>query len=154
HRPGRFDVPVRFSNPKYEQRRDFLRRLLGSEDQHRVDYRIIQSVASGCKGMSMAFIKLVYETAAARAFKRQEGITVSDDDLLKGFEQAKGYYTQMETPEDRDAGFKAKKESAPKSDDEDEEVAKSEVVSNDKSCNKECPAEVSPTIHVDHGVYK
>ena len=58
----------------------------------------------------MAFIKLVYETAAARAFKKRGNVVISSDDLLRGFEQAKGYYTQMETPDDRNAGFVAEQQ--------------------------------------------
>ena len=105
HRPGRFDVPVRFSNPQYPQRVEFIRRLLGDADEHTVDDGVVGRVATGCEGMSMAFIKLVYETAAARVFKRLRGIVVSNEDLLEGFEQARGYYSQMETPDDRRAGF-------------------------------------------------
>lgn len=109
HRPGRFDVPVRFANPEYQQRLDFLRRLLGESDEHSVEYKVSQSIAGACKGMSMAFIKLVYETAAAKAFKRRGSIMVSSDDLREGFDQAKGYYTNMETAKDRRAGFASEK---------------------------------------------
>ncbi len=103
--------------------------------------------------MSMAFIKLVYETSAARAFKRHEDITISDDDLVKGFEQAKGYYTQMEIPDDRNAGFAAKKKSSLKSDDE----AKEEPTEERKSYNKEQPIETGPhearpTVHAYPGI--
>ena len=109
HRPGRFDVPVRFSNPAFPQRDEFLKRLLGTPDEHSVDVLTATHVANECTGMSMAFIKLVYETAAARAFKKRRDIHITTEDLLGGFKQAKGYYTQMETPEDRSAGFVAEK---------------------------------------------
>jgi len=109
HRPGRFDVPVRFSNPEYPQRLELLRRLLGEPGEHEVSTETVEAVAAGCKDMSMAFIKLVYETAAARSFKARGSITVFSDYLLRGFEQAKGYYTQMETPDDRSAGFIAQR---------------------------------------------
>lgn len=109
HRPGRFDVPVRFANPEYQQRKEFLQRLLGESHEHRVDKYVVQDVAKGCKGMSMAFIKLVYETAAARAFKKRGNIVITSDDMTKGLDRAKGYYDNMETPDDRNAGFKSER---------------------------------------------
>lgn len=110
HRPGRFDVPVRFANPEYPQREEFVKRLLGSPEEHDVDLRTARYVADECGGMSMAFIKLVYETAAARAFKQRGNLIINTEDLLAGFKQARGYYENMETPDDRSAGFKSKKE--------------------------------------------
>lgn len=109
HRPGRFDVPVRFANPEYTQRKEFLKRLLGESSEHRVDEYVVQNVANGCKGMSMAFIKLVYETAAARSFKEHGNIVITSDDLTRGLDQAKGYYDNMETRDDRNAGFKSER---------------------------------------------
>lgn len=104
-RPGRFDVPVRFANPEYEQRKELLVRLLGKTGEHEVAYNMVQYVAQESGGMSMAFIKLIYETAAAKAFKRHGSIMVSTKDLGDGFQQAKGYYSNMETSKDRSAGF-------------------------------------------------
>lgn len=133
HRPGRFDVPVRFANPKYPQRLDFLQRLLGASNEHSVKYEIVQNVVSACKGMSMAFLKLVYETAAAKAFKRRGSIVVSSDDLREGFDQAKGYYTNMETPDDRRAGFTPDK---PSLRDETEEVGEGKKEEPHSDCTE------------------
>jgi len=105
HRPGRFDVPVRFSNPEYEQRLAFLQKLLGDPSEHSVADVVVASVADLCKGMSMAFMKLVYETAAAKMFKDGGNLIITSDALVRGFEQTQKYYKQMETIVDRKAGF-------------------------------------------------
>jgi len=105
HRPGRFDVPIRFGNPEYPQREEFLLRLLGDPNEHTVDLDTVQNVAAASKGMSMAFIKLVYETAAAKAFKNRKNIIISSSDIMDGLRQAMRYYSEMEAPIDRSAGF-------------------------------------------------
>ena len=150
HRPGRFDVPVRFANPEYQQRKEFLQSLLGEPSEHRVDKNVVSSVARGCKGLSMAFIKLVYETAAAKAFKERGNIVIASDDLIRGLDQAKGYYTQMETRRDRNAGFKA--EERRRLADIDEPSDENATV--EKTCKGETPAcvdiepshEIHPTV--------
>ena len=113
HRPGRFDVPVSFPNPARKQRWEFLSRLLGTDAEHSVDAPTLDYIADKCEGMSMAFIKLVYETAAARVFKSHKNLIISADDLVVGFEQAKGYYSAMETPDDRSAGFQPNRSRRP-----------------------------------------
>lgn len=131
HRPGRFDVPVRFANPEYQQRKEFLQRLLGDSSEHSVDKYAVQNAAKGCKGMSMAFIKLVYETAAARAFKERGNIVITSDDLAKGLDRAKGYYDNMETPGDRNAGFKAERKTRAR---EIEDPTENETTDKSKPC--------------------
>lgn len=105
HRPGRFDVPVRFDNPGFDQRQRYIRFLLGPDNEHSVSDVVLAKVAKRCAGKSMAFIKLVYETAASIVFKEARGLDISDSVLQQAAEQALRYYAQMETPDDRCAGF-------------------------------------------------
>jgi AAA+ superfamily predicted ATPase len=104
-RPGRFDVPVHFAPPKYPQRHAYFERMLGAPSEHEVNEATLRKVAEGCKGMSMAFLKLVYESALANAHRRSKVFYITDRDFYDGFTHAHRYYKRMETAEDRSVGF-------------------------------------------------
>lgn len=106
NRPGRFDMPVRFPNPEQSQRVKYLEFLLDASGTCNVTKQEIERVARHCKGRSMSFIKMVYESSAVRALHRGNE-RISYDDLKNGCENALSYFKGVETASDRAAGFKA-----------------------------------------------
>ena len=109
HRPGRFDVVVEFNNPDYDQRKQYLKKLFGVDAQ--ISDTILNQVIGETEGMSMAFVKLVYETAGSRAFKRSSNgsFLIKDEDLLESLDMCLSYYEKSRTGKERKAGFKPKK---------------------------------------------
>jgi SpoVK/Ycf46/Vps4 family AAA+-type ATPase len=103
-RPGRFDVPVRFDNPDYDQRLRFFDRMFGNALSAPVFTHLVEAT----EDMSMAFLKLVYETAGVNAFKRISNgeFEIIDKDAIAGLELSLKYYKQMSVGDDRQAGFK------------------------------------------------
>lgn len=107
-RPGRFDVPVRFGNPDEEQRIRFFHKMFNDA----LSEHVFAHLVTNTEGMSMAFLKLVYETAGVNAFKRlsnKKKLEISDKDAIAGLELSMKYYNQMTVGNDRAAGFKPKK---------------------------------------------
>jgi len=104
-RPGRFDIPVKFSNPDEEQRTTYLTKMLGTNEEHAVSADTLDWASFSCAGMSMAFMKTIYETACSTAFKRKVNI-IEDADLRHSVQRVKSYYSSMEGSGDRSAGFK------------------------------------------------
>lgn len=106
HRPGRFDVPVRFDNPKPQQREAFIRKLIRNNKY--ISNEMIANVVEKTEGKSMAFIKLIYETSATRAFVNKKASDFTDENLREGLDIALRYYSNMETGKDRTTGFTGK----------------------------------------------
>jgi len=106
HRPGRFDVVIEFNNPDYDQRKRYLKKLFGTDAQ--ISDSAFSQVVGETEGMSMAFVKLVYETAGARAFKRVSNgkFLIKDEDLLESLDMCLAYYEKSRTGNERKAGFK------------------------------------------------
>lgn len=102
-RPGRFDVPVHFDNPDADQRNRFFTRMFGGS----ISDDVLSRITSQTSGMSMAFLKSVYETSGVHAFKRSNNgkLIINDVDAIAGLEMSLKYYRQMEIGEDRAAGF-------------------------------------------------
>lgn len=111
HRPGRFDVVVEFNNPDYDQRKSYLKKLFGTDAQ--ISDSVFSQVVGETEGMSMAFVKLVYETAGSRAFKRASNgsFMIKDEDILESLDMCLAYYEKSRTGNERKAGFKSEKES-------------------------------------------
>lgn len=114
HRPGRFDVIVEFDNPDYDQRKQYLKKLFGVDAQ--ISDAVFNQVIGETEGMSMAFVKLIYETAGSRAFKRVSNGTflIKDEDILESLDMCLNYYEKSRIGKERKAGFKPKKDSEDK----------------------------------------
>lgn len=105
HRPGRFDMPVYFPNPEKEQRTAFLKKLLGEDRDHAVGMDVVEEVSEGCAGMSMAFLKLVYEKAAMLSIRERQKIFICEGDLKEALLSVTEYYTKTKDRADRTTGF-------------------------------------------------
>lgn len=104
-RPGRFDVPVHFPNPDERQRTRYLRFLLERGEQaESLSEGALERQVARMEGMSMAFVRSVYEQAAMRAAERSEPV-MQDEDLGRATTSILSYYREMEVASERSAGF-------------------------------------------------
>ena len=103
-------MPVKFDNPDAELRRRYFKKLL--LDKHDISERMFLKTVDETEGLSMAFLKLVYETAGVKSFKRAKSSTlnITDEDLEEGLYQALKYYKSMETSKERKIGFGSDRE--------------------------------------------
>ena len=102
-RPGRFDVPVRFNNPSAELRLKYLYHLFHICEID-IDEQALVKTVERTDGMSMAFVKSIFETAA--------GLTkgnVTGEALIEAGDQVVAYYKRMETSKERKTGFNVDK---------------------------------------------
>lgn len=139
HRPGRFDVIVDFGNPDYNQRKQYLKKLFGIDAQ--ISDTIFNQVIGETEGMSMAFVKLIYETAGSRAFKRVSNGTfmIKDEDLLESLDMCLSYYEKSRAGKERKAGFKPKKDSF-----EDKKIRAMNKLNKLKTCKDKTEAVEPP----------
>lgn len=105
NRPGRFDVPVLFDNPGFEQRFEYLKKMLGPASEHSVGGAVMAEIAKECEGFSMAFLKLVYEKAAMLSIQRLSKIFICEEDLKSALDQTRRYYKQTQSRDSRSTGF-------------------------------------------------
>jgi len=105
-RPGRFDVCVRFSNPEGEQRQKYFLKMFKRDDRCSLTSSAITEVVERTSGMSMAFLKLIYETAHIHALRNNPDGIVRDEDLKFGVDRSLSYY-ETAKESDRSAGFKS-----------------------------------------------
>lgn len=85
-RPGRFDMPVYFDNPNDALRDRYIRHAIGRcELTGTISDEAIKKVVDESSGMSMAFVKSIFEVAAAAD-------EFSDKALIAAAVQAKEYF--------------------------------------------------------------
>lgn len=101
-RPGRFDVPVRFANPTLELRYKYIDFVLGRYEVANISQSCKDKIVNSTEGMSMAFLKALFETAV---FSTQGEI--NNGALLDSLTRLIEYYTGMKTSSERPAGFTA-----------------------------------------------
>lgn len=105
-RPGRFDVPVRFDNPDYAQRMGYLQFMFGRVGQGEITEGGLQQCANRTEGLSMAFLRAVFETTAGKA-AMSEGSVMTDQQLLEATDLNLKYYSQQRIACERSAGFQS-----------------------------------------------
>lgn len=97
-RPGRFDVPVRFDNPCYMLRKKYLQTMLTKCNIDNISEKAIERSATLSDGMSMAFMKSIFEKTVGQE-------EINDAALLESTEEILSYYKDTEKASDRKAGF-------------------------------------------------
>lgn len=107
-RPGRFDVPIRFDNPNCEQKFAYLKKMI--KEFNELDEKTIMRIIEETDKKSMAYMKLIIETAGSEAFK-EGSKEIRDHHLLNAFENVSRYYKTMETSAERKTGFVARETS-------------------------------------------
>lgn len=97
-RPGRFDVPVRFDNPNFDLRKKYLNFAFARCNITEISSTVIEKAAKQTEGMSMAFMKAIFEKTAGKE-------KLNDSALLAATEEILTYYRDSEQASDRKAGF-------------------------------------------------
>lgn len=105
-RPGRFDVPVRFDNPDYAQRMRYLQFMFGRVGQGEITEEGLQLCADKTEGLSMAFLRAVFETTAGKAAMSKDFVMINQQ-LLEATDLNLKYYSQQRISSERSAGFQS-----------------------------------------------